>query len=173
MSDQFLGEIRIFAGNFAPRGWLLCNGQVLPISQYTALFSLLGTNYGGDGKTNFALPNLQGSFPLNQGQGPGLTSRLVGETGGESAVTLLVSQIPAHSHNLLAAAAATTGTAGPTVSLAPVASGASIYHAATSLVGMDPASIGTTGGGSPHNNLQPYLVLNFIIATTGIFPSRS
>lgn len=172
MSDQFIGEIRIFAGTFAPKGWMLCNGQLLPISQNTALFSLLGTNYGGDGRTNFALPNLQGNFPMNQGQGPGLTSRFVGETGGESAATLLVSQIPAHSHNLLAAAAASTGTAGPTVSLAPVASGAPIYHAATSPVGMDPASIGATGGSSPHNNLQPYLVLNFIIAMAGIFPPR-
>jgi len=171
--DPFVGEIRIFAGNFAPMGWAQCNGQLLPISQNTALFSLLGTTYGGNGTSTFALPNLQGSFPLNWGQGPGLSLYDLGEIGGTANVTLLLSEIAAHSHSLQAAAAATTDTAGPTVSLAPVESGASIYNAPTHPVAMAPSSIGATGGNSPHNNLQPYLVLNFIIALQGVFPQRS
>lgn len=170
--DAFIAEIRLFAGNFPPAGWAFCNGQILPISQNTALFSLIGTFYGGDGRSTFALPNLQASFPISQGQGPGLTSRSVGETGGEAEVTLNINELAEHSHTLQAAGAATTGTAGPAVSLAPTASGAAIYHAPTNPVAMAPTSIGAAGGGRPHNNLQPLLAVNFIIALQGIFPAR-
>jgi microcystin-dependent protein len=171
--DPFVGEIRIFAGNFPPAGWEVCNGQLLPISQNTALFSLLGTNYGGDGKSNFGLPNLQASFPMFYGQGPGLSPYDIGEIGGAAKITLTLNEMAAHNHSLQAAAAATADTAGPTVSLAPVASGASIYNAPTHPVAMAPSSIGAAGGGTPHNNLQPYLVLTFIIALQGVFPPRA
>jgi microcystin-dependent protein len=172
MSDQFLGEIRMFAGNFAPTGWAFCNGQILPISQNTALFSLLGTQYGGNGSSNFALPNLQGNFPLHAGQGPGLTPYVVGEATGQAAVTLLGSQMPAHNHALLAAPSPTTGAAGPTVALAPSSNGAAIYHAATHTQPLAPAALAASGGGQAHENRQAYLALNFIIALQGIFPSR-
>lgn len=171
--DPFVGEIRIFTGNFAPKGWAMCNGQLLPISQNTALFSLLGTFYGGDGRSTFGLPNLQGRFPLHQGQGPGLTQRLVGETGGAASVSLLANEMPQHGHGLKAALAPTTGTPGAAVSLAPVAGGAPVYHAPASPVAMSASTIGAAGGGTPHNNRQPYQVLNFIIALQGIFPPRN
>jgi microcystin-dependent protein len=176
MSDQFVAEIRIFAGNFAPSGWALCNGQLLPISQNTALFSLLGTNYGGDGTSNFALPNLQGSAPVNQGQGAGLSQYFVGEAGGVQSVTLLQSEMPAHSH----IPQAVTGADGDQVS--PVnhvwskarygRQGASMYSAAGPQQ-MGPGAIPIVGGSQPHNNLMPYLTLNFIIALQGIFPPRN
>ena len=171
MSDQFVGEIRIFAGNFAPTGWALCNGQLLPISQNTALFSILGTNFGGDGRTNFGLPNLQARFPLHAGAGPGLTLRQLGESDGVPSVALGTAQIPSHGHALHAATASTTGTPGATVGLAPPASG-SIYHTLTHPVLMDPSSIGPVGQGIAHENRQPFLVLSFIIALQGIFPPR-
>ena len=131
MADQFVGEIRMFAGNFEPVGWAFCNGQILPISQNTALFSLLGTNYGGNGTSNFALPNLQGALPMHAGSsaGPGLTQRLVGETGGSDTVTLTAAQLPAHGHAMEAANGATTGTPGATVSLAPTSNGTALYRA--------------------------------------------
>jgi len=171
MSDVFVAEIRIFAGNFAPKGWALCNGQLMPINQNTALFSLLGTQYGGNGTSNFALPNLQGSSPMHTGAtpGPGLTARTVGETGGEATVTLLQSQVPPHTHSLQATTTATTGA--PTNN--SLAGGASIYHAATSPVAMSALDPTPVGGGQPHENRQPYLTLNFIIALQGIFPARS
>jgi microcystin-dependent protein len=178
MSDQYLGEIRVFGCNFAPYEWALCNGQLLPISQYTALFSLLGTFYGGNGTTNFALPNLQGSFPLNQGNGAGLTPREMGETGGETSVTLLQTQLPAHTHPV--ACAAGSGTPGPSNAVFGGIAGrgkAPAYAAGSALatagVNMSASAVANTGGGQPHNNLQPYLVLNFCIALTGIYPARS
>jgi microcystin-dependent protein len=173
MSDQFVGEIRAFAGNFAPTGWALCNGQLLPISQNTALFSLLGTQYGGDGRTNFALPNLQERSPIGAGQGPGLTPRTVGDSGGQAAVSLSASQIPAHSHALGAALSPSSGTPASDVSLAPLAGGAVAYRVPANRVNMDAATIGASGGSAPHNNRQPYLALNFIIALQGIFPARN
>ncbi len=173
MADQFLGEIRIFAGNFAPAGWAFCNGQILPIAQNSALFSLLGTFYGGNGTSNFALPNLQGNFPMCQGGGAGLTQRIMGETDGSATVTLLSTEMPNHSHNLQAALSPTSGTAGSTVALAPTGNGASIYHAPTNLRALAPASLASAGGDQPHENRQPYLALNFIIALTGIFPPRA
>jgi microcystin-dependent protein len=176
MADQFVGEIRIVPFNFAPFGWALCDGQLLAISQNTALFSLLGTYYGGDGKSNFALPNLQGSAPMNQGNGLGLTPRVLGEVGGETAVTLLVSQMPAHTHAAKNAAVSNAGTPGPTVTFggggrgkAPAYAPASAQNAAQLMQ----RAVGLTGGNQPHNNMPPYLTLNFVIALQGIFPPRS
>lgn len=179
MADQFLAEIRIFACNFAPQGWAMCNGQILPIAQNSALFSLIGTFYGGNGTSNFALPNLQASVPIAQGSGPGLTPRVVGENGGEPAVTLLQTQMAVHSHTLNATT--TTGTtataAGSQLALATAGGGkggaaqvANFYSANTNAVTpMSPNAIGVTGGNQPHNNMMPYLGLNFCIALQGIF----
>ena len=173
MADQFLGEIRIFAGNFAPTGWALCQGQLLPISQNTALFSLLGTYYGGDGKSTFALPNLSDRVPLHQGRGPGLTERVLGETGGAATVTLTPAQMPRHTHTVMAASASSLTTPDTTAALAPVADGTPAYHADTgSRDPMAGSSVLTTGGGQPHNNLPPVLKLSFIIALQGIYPQR-
>jgi microcystin-dependent protein len=174
MSDQFVAEIRIFPFNFAPTGWAFCNGQILPISQNTALFSLLGTTYGGNGTSNFALPNLQGSAPLQQGQGPGLSLYDLGETGGEQTVTLLQTQMPAHSHGVQASSAG--GLSSPTSNA--WASGVkghpgSYAAAGGGNVNMSGAGVSATGGNSPHNNMPPYLCLNFCIALQGIFPPRS
>ncbi len=171
MSEPFIAEVRIFSGNFAPRNWAFCNGQLLPINQNQALFSLLGTTYGGDGQTTFALPNLQGRMPMHAGQGPGLSNRQLGEVGGTASVTLTAAQMPQHSHVLRAAAAADTGAPGSAVALAAPAS-AKIYAAASNLVTMG-AALGNAGSGQPHENRQPFLGVNFIIALFGIFPSRN
>ena len=176
MADQFVGEVRIFAGNFPPTGWAYCDGALLPISQNTALFSLLGTNYGGDGKSTFGLPNLQGAFPMHAGSGagPGLTQRLTGETGGAESVALTKDQIPSHNHAVNTAAGATAGTPDGTTSLAPNSAGHAMYHHATPKTHghMDASTVLAAGGGAPHDNLQPYLALSFIIALQGIFPPR-
>lgn len=175
MSSPFVAEIRIFTGNFAPKGWATCDGQLLPISQNTALFSLLGTMYGGDGKSNFALPNLQGSAPLQQGQGPGLSLRVQGEIGGEQNVTLLPTEMPAHAHTAMAAAG--TGLADPANNV--WASGAkgfgNVYSPSVnaSNVQMSPFATSIAGGNQPHNNMMPYLGLTFIIALQGVFPPRT
>jgi len=177
MADQFLGEIRIMGFNFAPTGWALCNGQLMPISQNTALFSLLGTTYGGDGRSTFALPNLQGSAPLQAGQGPGLSLRDLGESGGESAVTLLAAEMPAHNHTV-----ACFNGAGSLTSPAPnVAAAATVgrqsenrYSASAGTAPlMHPQAVAASGGGQPHNNMPPYLALNYCIALQGIFPPRT
>jgi microcystin-dependent protein len=174
MANPYLGEIRAVGFNFAPVGWALCNGQVLAISQNTALFSLLGTYYGGNGTTNFALPNLQGSAPMHQGNGAGLTPRVIGEVGGETAVTLLTTQIPSHTHVAQNAAASTTGTPGPTAIFGGGGRGkAPAYAPAGTPAAMSGQAVGLSGGNQPHNNMPPYLVLNFIIALTGVFPPRS
>lgn len=177
MSDQFLGEIRQVAFAFAPKGWATCDGQLLAISQNSALFALLGTTYGGNGVSNFALPNLQGSAPLQQGSGPGLTLRLLGETGGSQTVTLLQTEIPVHTH---AAAGATGGTQSDPTSHAwgvPHLGRAAVnaYHVpdANNVAVMGPQALAATGNSQPHNNMPPYLCLTFIIALFGIFPSRS
>jgi len=172
MADPFVAEIRMFGFNFAPRGWAFCNGQLMPIAQNVALFSLLGTNYGGDGRSNFGLPNLQAASPINAGQGPGLSDRQVGETGGAASVALLDAQVPSHGHALRATASATTGDPAG-AALAPLASG-EVYRAApaaTALMGAD--ALSAAGGSQPHNNRQPYLALNFCIALQGVFPPRS
>jgi microcystin-dependent protein len=174
MADPFVAEIRIFPFNFAPRGWAWCNGQLLPISQNTALFSLLGTTYGGDGKSNFALPDLQGRAPMHPGQGPGLSLHDLGETGGSETVTLLQSEIPAHSHAWRASTelADLQGPAATRV-MARSAS-ATAYQTTTNanLVSMAPEILAPAGGDQPHNNMQPYLTCYFNIALQGVFPPR-
>jgi microcystin-dependent protein len=175
MSDQFVAEIRIFAGNFAPKGWALCDGQLLPISQNTALFSLLGTMYGGDGKSNFALPDLQGASPMHAGQSSASgTIYDQGQTGGEQAVTLLQSEIPVHSHTMQASIDdADLRIPSPTRVLAK-SGGGFAYQTNTSQLGstLAPQALTPAGGSLPHNNMQPYLALTFIIALQGVFPPR-
>lgn len=176
MSDQFVAEIRIFPFNFAPVGWAFCDGQLLPISQNTALFSLLGTTYGGDGKSNFALPNLQGSTPMQQGQGPGLSLRSLGELGGEQTVTLLTSEMPAHNHNAVATSGTGQGSPVGNAWASGLKTGPSIYtpsSGAPNDVQMSQQALTPTGGNQPHNNLMPFLTLTFCIALQGIFPPRS
>lgn len=173
MSDQFVAEIRIFPFNFPPTGWAFCDGQLLPISQNTALFSLLGTTYGGDGKSTFALPDMQGNAPMQPGQGQGLSLRDLGEMSGVESVTLLVSEIPVHTHTLRGTIEqGDNRLPSPTVSLAQ-SIGANAYVAPTPPLGlMAFQSLPPAGGGLPHNNMQPYLTLNFCIALQGIFPQR-
>ncbi|MDQ3262846.1 MAG: tail fiber protein [Myxococcota bacterium] len=173
MSDPFVAEIRIFAGNFPPTGWAFCNGQLMAISQNTALFSLLGTYYGGDGKTTFALPNLQGAAPLHQGQGPGLSERFQGESSGSPTTTLLVSEIPVHTHSALAFGGGGGESSPTTNNWAGGGRGRPpLFTDATNLAQMSLQALNPTGGSQPHNNLPPYLALNFIIALQGIYPPR-
>ena len=178
MANPFVAEIRIFPFNFAPTGWAFCDGQLLPISQNTALFSLVGTFYGGDGRTTFALPNMQGSAPMHAGagsQGPGLSSHSTGEAGGSDTVTLLQTHMPAHTHAQNAFNSpppANAGSPAPTLALAR-SSGGSVYTGAANLVTMSASGVTTAGGDQPHNNLMPYLTLNFCIALQGVFPPRS
>jgi microcystin-dependent protein len=179
MTDQFVGEIRLASFNFAPKGWALCNGQLLPINQNQALFSLFGTYYGGNGQTTFALPNFQSRLPLGMGQGPGLSNYTIGQNGGTESVTLSLSQIPAHSHlfNVTTANATAAAPGGTLLPAVPTVSGASFYAA-----GSSPAleaqtlalqSCGLMGGNQPHTNIMPYECISFIIALTGVFPPRS
>ena len=176
MSEPFVAEIRIFAGNFAPFRWAFCNGQLMPISQNTALFSLLGTTYGGNGQTTFALPDLQGRAPMHPGSGPGLTPRDLGETGGSDQITLTPNQMPPHTHGLQASSATATSS-DPTGNLlaSPAANPkfTSLYSNAVGGAALSPSALSTAGGGQPHNNLQPYLALSFIIALQGVFPARN
>jgi microcystin-dependent protein len=172
MSEPFLAEIRIFAGNFAPRGWAFCNGQLLPIAQNTALFSLIGTTYGGDGRTTTALPNLQGRAPMHPGRGPGLTARRLGQKGGTETVTLTEAQMPNHTHSLQARGGPANDSA-PQDSYLARGVGFNAYHnTAGSMVDMHPQALQNAGGGQLHNNMQPFLTLNFIIALVGLYPSR-
>ena len=172
MADPFVAEIRIFPFNFAPKGWAFCDGQLLPLSQNTALFSLLGTTYGGNGKSNFALPDLQGSAPMHPGQGPGLSLHDLGETGGSETVTLLESEIPSHAHAMRASADPATAQApSSAVTLARSAGGSAYSTTLTGLVALAGNALAPAGGDLPHNNLQPYLTLYFCIALQGIFPS--
>ncbi|MFB9266318.1 phage tail protein [Bradyrhizobium erythrophlei] len=174
--DPFVAEIRIFGFNFAPKGWAFCDGQLLPISQNTALFSLLGTTYGGDGKSNFALPNMQGCAPMAPGQGPGLSLHDLGETGGSDTVTLLQSQMPSHPHSMMAANLPGDQGAPTTTRAIARSVNASAYVAGSNptptLGPMNNAMLQPTGGSQPHNNLMPYLTLNFCIAMQGVFPPR-
>src|SRR3989454_10113580 len=171
--DPFVAEIRIFPFNFAPKGWAWCDGQLMPLSQNTALFSLLGTTYGGDGKSNFALPDLQGRAPMHPGQGPGLSLHDLGETSGSETVTLLESEIPAHSHNVMAnTAPADNNAPAPNFVLAQ-STGTNAYTSLAPNGLMSFNSLVPAGGGQPHNNMQPYLTLNFCIALQGVFPPRT
>ena len=171
MSSPFLGEIRMFGCNFAPRGWMFCNGQLLPIQQYTAVFSLLGTYYGGNGTTNFALPNLQGRAPMAYGDGPGLTPRVIGESAGSENVTLLITEMPSHTHSMGAQGTRADRANANGASLAQ--SAAPVYATANPNTTLSPLSISLNGGNQAHNNMQPFLAVNFCIAVNGIFPSRS
>lgn len=174
MSSPFVAEIRIFAGNFAPTGWALCDGQLLPISQNTALFSLLGTFYGGDGKSTFALPNFEGSAPIHQGQGPGLSETFLGQSGGEQFVTLLQTEMPIHNHNAQGNAGGgnTTSPSNAVWSvLGTTRTPPPLYSAATNTP-MSPFALSIAGGSLPHNNMSPFVVLTFIIAMQGVFPPR-
>jgi len=173
MSEPFVAEIRIFGFNFAPTGWAQCNGQLMPISQNTALFSLVGTFYGGDGKSTFGLPNLQGSVAVHQGQGPGLSPYGVGETGGVENVNLNATQIPGHTHavNCVSLAGNKQQPAGNV--WAKELTGKKDYNAAPDGTPMNAGALGPAGGDAPHSNLQPYLVLNYCIALQGIFPPRN
>ncbi len=176
MSDPFIGEIRMFAGNFAPRGWALCNGQLLPIAQNTALFSILGTTYGGNGQTTFALPDLRGRVPLSSGQGPGLSPYTLGEMAGSESVTLLTTQMPTHTHTLNASTqpGSATSPAGGVCASGVDSQGGNVNgYVASPNTTMAPQAIGAAGGNQPHENRQPYLCVNFIIALQGIFPSRN
>lgn len=175
MSEPFIAEVRIFAGNFAPRSWAFCNGQLLPISQNTALFSLIGTIYGGDGRTTTALPNLQGRAPMHPGRGPGLTSRTIGQRGGTETVPITEAQMPSHHHAVLAAGTAAGPENTPANNL-PVISGgrgAASRYGLGAQVNMSSKTVESFGGGQPHYNMQPYLTLNYIIALQGLYPSRS
>jgi microcystin-dependent protein len=171
-TGPFLGEIMLFAGDFAPDGWVLCQGQVLPIASYTALFSILGTTYGGNGITTFALPDLRDRVPIHHGQGPGLSPRTLGGSGGEASHTLTVTEIPAHSHGVRASSGIASAV-GPTGTFPALNPALHAQFAATADVAMAPLAIGGVGGGQPHPNLQPGLGLNFCIALQGSFPSRT
>ncbi|HOP21495.1 MAG TPA: tail fiber protein [Gammaproteobacteria bacterium] len=178
MSEPFIAEIRIFAGNFAPRSWAFCNGQLLPISQNTALFSLIGTTYGGDGRSTTALPNLQGRAPMHPGRGPGLTARRLGERGGTQSVTLTEAQIPNHNHSVTADANPGGFGGGGADTPDPVnhylastsASGQFYANGNSNVVAM--SEVTTAGGSQAHNNVQPVIAINYIIALQGLYPSR-
>jgi len=174
MANPFVAEIRIFPFNFPPKGWAFCDGQILPLSQNTALFSLLGTTYGGDGKSNFALPNMQGSAPMHPGQGPGLSLHDLGEIGGSDTVTLLESEIPAHIHTPASSTvSAAAPTPGPTVMLGKSNGIAAYSSVTTGLSQLNDNAVAPAGGDQPHNNLMPYLTLNFCIALQGVYPPRT
>lgn len=178
MSEPFIAEVRIFAGNFAPRGWAFCDGQLLPVAQNTSLFSLIGTTYGGDGRTTMGLPNLQGRSAMHPGRGPGLTPRRLGENVGVESVTLAEAQIPQHTHGLggvsddASAAADGGGTPANTQALATTKGGGLYANSVANTVEVANEAVSTTGGSQPHTNVQPYLTLNFIIALLGLYPSR-
>jgi microcystin-dependent protein len=181
MSSPFVAEIRCFGFDFAPRGWALCNGQILPISQNTAVFSLLGTQFGGNGTSNFALPNLQGNVPIGQGQGPGLSVRVMGETAGEQTVTLLLVELPAHSHQFFGTSSAANvkrpvaGSAyAQSTTSGSVSPGDAFYAAdSNSLTAINPNTVQSMGQSLPHNNLQPFVTMNWCIALQGVFPARN
>jgi microcystin-dependent protein len=174
VSEPFLGEIRMFGGTFAPRGWALCDGQLLSISSNSALFSLLGTTYGGDGLTTFALPDLRGRVPIHMGSGPGLTNRRIGEKAGVENVTISAAQLPTHTHTMGASSQA-GDSASPTGAVPAAVPLTARYSASPAAAGneMNGAAVGSAGGNQPHANLQPFQCVNFIIALLGIYPSRA
>ena len=173
MSEPFLGEIRMFAGNFAPRGWAFCDGQLLAVSSNDALFSLFGTIYGGDGRTTFGLPDLRGRVPIHQGSGPGLSPRNIGAKGGAEAVTVTAAQVPVHSHDnqVSSVAGGSTNPDGEFIAASP---GVRVYRPAPPNTTLNAGSVGNdAGGGQPHGNIQPIQVVNFIVALVGTYPSRN
>lgn len=174
MADPFVAEIRIFPFNFAPKGWAWCDGQLLPLSQNTALFSLLGTTYGGNGKSNFALPDLQGRAPMQFGQGPGLSLHDLGETGGSDTVSLLESEIPSHSHTMRAHALDLGELNAPASNrVLAKSANANAYTPTANLTAMSPLTLTPAGGDQPHNNMMPYLTFYFCIALQGVYPPRT
>lgn len=177
MADPFVAEIRAFPFNFAPKGWARCDGQLLPISQNTALFSLLGTTYGGDGKSTFALPNLMGRVPLHPGQGPGLSDRYLGESGGAESVQLISSEMPSHNHPVRASTDSATlrapAGAGPARALGAPSNGLLYAEPGGAQVPMAQEAVTVAGGDLPHNNMQPYLTVTYCIALQGVFPPRT
>lgn len=172
MSDPFIGEVRIFAGNFAPRGWAFCNGQLLPIAQNTALFSILGTTYGGDGRSTFALPNLQNAMPIGAGQGPGLNPVPLGASLGSATVSLLTAEMPTHAHAVQTAVAADSTAPTAQSYVAPTSDNSAAFRANGRAVAMSAAAVAPGGQGWSHNNRSPVLALTFIIALQGTFPPR-
>lgn len=176
MASPFLAEIVMFGGNFAPRGWAFCDGQLLAISQNQALFSLLGTTYGGDGRTTFGLPDLRGRVPMHEGTGPGLSSRSLGQKGGAEDVTLTVQQMPSHSHTANAVGGTTAGNSNDAISNVwadDLGVSSATYHTGTPNGTMNSQAIGNSGGNQSHTNVQPFQCVNFIIAIQGVFPSRN
>ncbi|GAB1309574.1 tail fiber protein [Urechidicola sp. KH5] len=171
--EPLLGEIKMFAGNFAPRGWALCNGQLLPISQYSALFSILGTTYGGDGRTTFALPDLRGRAPIHSGTGPGLMTKTLGQKGGQENVMLTIANLPSHTHDVRAVAEEGDSSLPKGKLLGSTQTGNDAYSNYSPNATMNKAMISNTGGGQQVNNMQPYLTVNYIIALQGIYPSRN
>jgi microcystin-dependent protein len=171
MSEPFVAEIRMFGGNFAPVQWAMCNGQILSISQNTALFSLIGTYYGGNGTSNFALPNLQSRAPMHQGQGVGLSQRVLGEADGTETVTLISTELPGHTHGVMAVSSA--GTQTTPVNNSWASSTTRPYSNQAPNAAMAPGTLGSTGGNQPHDNRQPYLAVTFIICLFGVYPSRN
>lgn len=172
MADPFVGEIKMFAGNFAPQGWAFCDGQLLAVSQNAALFSLLGTIYGGDGRTTFALPDLRGRVPIHQGSGPGLSTRQLGSKSGSETVTVTTNQLPGHDHGVMASAA--PGAAGNPAGGVPAESpSVDLYIEEGATVPMNAAAVSNTGGNQAHPNIQPFLCIHFVIAIFGVYPSRS
>ncbi len=172
MSEPFVAEIRIFAGNFAPRSWAFCNGQLLPVSQNTALFSLIGTTYGGDGRTTTALPNLKGRAPMHPGHGPGLTARRLGQRGGSEMVSVSEAQMPNHTHSWMTAADP-ADLQSPSSNRSMTRSSIDAYANAANLTPLADQMGQNSGGSQPHNNMQPFMAINFIIALVGLYPSRS
>ena len=171
MAQPYVGEIRMFGGNFAPAGWAFCDGQLLPISENEVIFQLIGTTYGGDGQSTFALPDLQGRIPVHMGQGAGLTSRIIGETSGTESVTLTVNQIPAHNHLVKSTNAVGNSKSGPQIAAGDLAR---VYtNEATPLDPLSSSTISLTGGSQPHSNMMPTLCVSFIISLFGIFPSQT
>lgn len=173
MAQPYVGEVRMFAGNFAPAGWKFCEGQLLPISENETLFQLIGTTYGGDGQSTFALPDLRGRSPIHRGQGPGLSNHILAETGGAEAVTLTTQQMPAHSHRVAATGTGQTLSANGALFAVPTSTqaGVNAYLVAAPVVPLTPQMIAPTGGSQPHDNFHPYLCVDFIISLFGIFPS--
>lgn len=172
MSEPFVGEIRMFAGNFAPRSWAFCDGQLLAVSQNDALFSLFGTIYGGDGRTTFGLPDMRGRLPLHQGAGPGLSERRLGSKGGTEQVTLTTNQLPPHNHTISASSSDAESANNNPVGNVLAVSGAKIYGEDHAL-DLNSSTLSNTGGSHPHTNLMPTLCVNFIVALQGIYPSRN
>ena len=173
MSNPFVGEIRMFGGNFAPVGWAFCDGSLLSIAENEVLFVLIGTTYGGDGQSTFALPDLRGRVPIHQGQGPGLSNRTLGEITGTEAETITVNQLPAHSHALNASTAPANAGASPGNGVLATASATKLYGTVSGGSTMSPQMLPVLGGSQPHNNMAPFLAVNFIISLFGIFPSQA